>query len=196
LAKQKSLEVRIAIDQNLLGIRKSFKRTEQRAYWWGPRYSGSPLDQPHGMTVHGPTINDQLNSLIRTEFWWYGKSIPTFEIEEIVDNKFFLASGVTARGMRFIHSMCDVKGRPFHIDGAIRLYSESLWCKRKAEKISDFGKRAERIKLWRVDGELENDAWYELIHNFFRGNYTVGEYFGLPTPERYRAEYERSLLEN
>ena len=33
-------------------------------------------------------------------------------------------------------------------------------------------------------------AWYNLIHMFFRGNYTIGEYFGLPNPIDHRRTLE------
>jgi hypothetical protein len=192
LAKLGHNEVRLALDPDRIGIRESFELSHQRDYWWGPHYVGKPSEQPYGMTIHGPTRYDKLNKLIRTEFWWYGKSRLTMEIEELHDRTYGSASEISTRGMRFVHSIFDEQHRPCHLDGAIRLYSELLWAERTAEKLSDFGKKAKRVKLWRVDRELASDAWYEVIHNFFRGNYTIGEYFRLPSPDEYRSHFEQS----
>ena len=71
-----------------------------------------------------------------------------------------------------------------HLDGAIRSYTPMQWKSRLEPNvnISNFGKQAERRKVWRVDGDIRPELWYEMINNFFRGNFTVAEYFGLPDP--------------
>ena len=189
-------EVRLAIDQNRLGLPDSQHSMLQRDYWWGPHYRGSPVNQPYGLTVHGPTKYDQLNGLIRTEFWWYGKAERTFEVEELIDLPRRCNGKEVNRASRFVHSIFDGDNVSRHIDGAIRLYPEHLWQQRTATKITEFGKRATRVKLWRVDGSVNIDRWYELIHMFFRGNYTIAEYFGLPSPDVYRSEFEQSLKDS
>ena len=181
--------VRLALDPNRLGIASSFKPLVQRDYWWGPRYSGDPILQSKGLTVHGPTVNDQLSGLIKTEFWWYGKSDPTLEIEELVDMPWLGRLGEKNRYARFVHSIFFPDGR-IHLDGAVRIYNEDQWQLRLGQKITEFGKGATRMKLWRVDGELEIEAWYNLIHMFFKGNYTIGEYFGLSNPIDHRRRLE------
>ena len=192
LAKNSSdCEVRVAIDPHRLAIPDSLKPSQQREYWWGPQFAGNPFDQPYGITVHGPTKNDVLNSLIRTEFWWYGKTERTFEMEELAEIPKVFDNQGAVRGMRFVHSVFHQQSK--HLDGAIRWYSEDLWQERLDKKLSDFGKKARREKLWRVDGDLSIKTWYELIHMFFRGNYSVGEYFGLPNPDDYRSAFEKSL---
>jgi hypothetical protein len=185
-------EVRLAVDPDRLGILDSFKPMLQRDYWWGPPYTGNPRSQRHGMTVHGPTRYDHFNGLKRTEFWWYGKAESTLEIEEIHNLVFRLDRERLAHGMRFIHSIFDRNDLPRHLDGAVRLYDADLWNQRVQSKLSDFGKKARRMKLWRVDGSLALNDWYELIHMFFRGNYTIAEYFGLPSPDEYRLKAEKA----
>jgi hypothetical protein len=180
--------VRVALDPNRLGIANSFKRSERRDYWWGPRYSGDPRAQTKGLTVHGPTAHDRLSGLIKTEFWWYGKREQTLEIEELVDMPWLEHVSEKKRCSRFVHSVFFPDGR-IHLDGAVRIYTEDQWQLRLGQKITEFGKGATRVKLWRIDGELKTELWYDLIHMFFRGNYTVGEYFGLPDP----VEHRRSL---
>lgn len=196
LAKERKAEVRIRIDPNRLGIRRSFAPSQQRDYWWGPHYHGKPSQQVYGMSVHGPTQFDKLNKLLRTEFWWYGKHEPTLEIEELHSVQSGPLSARGKCGMRFVHSIFSEHDVPRHLDGAIRIYTESLWSQRTTTQLSEFGKQAERVKLWRADGDLATERWYELIHMFYRGNYTIAEYFGLPSPDQHRAEFERSLNAN
>ena len=181
--------VRLALDPNRLGIARSFRRWERRDYWWGPRYSGDPRLQPKGLTVHGPTAYDSLSGLIRTEFWWYGKHEPTLEIEELVAMPWLKRLSENSHCTRFVHSVFFSDGS-IHLDGSVRIYTDDQWQERLGQKITEFGKRATRVKLWRTDGELDMEAWYNLVHTFFRGNYTIGEYFGLPDPIDYRRSLE------
>lgn len=185
-------EVRLSLDRDRLGIPASLQPMERRELWWGPPYRGNSLKQPDGVTVHGPTRYDSLNGLIRTEFWWYGKAERTLEIEELVDLVRLSGAHQPSRRMRFIHSIFNHGGTPRHLDGAIRTYTDDLWVVRTRpnSNISNFGKKAQRAKLWRVDGSLSLSTWYELIHMFFRGNYTVGEYFGFD-PEVFWSELKQ-----
>jgi hypothetical protein len=188
------IEVRLSLDEDVLAIPSSFQPMHEREYWWGPKFKGDPSAQLRGMTVHGPTKSDTLNGLIRTEFWWYGKNELTFEVEELIESSLPLSNGEREKGMRFVHSIIDGKvSKSRHIDGAVRLYSSTQWDDRLATKLTEFGKKATRKKLWRVDGLLNHADWYDLVHTFFRGNYTIGEYFGFPDPKTYRATFEKSL---
>ena len=117
--------VRLALDPNRLGIASSFERSERRDYWWGPPYSGDPNLQPKGLTVHGPTVYDRLSGLIKTEFWWYGKSEPTLEIEELVDMPWLNRLSENSRCTRFVHSIFFPDGN-LHIDGSVHIHRGSV----------------------------------------------------------------------
>jgi hypothetical protein len=40
------------------------------------------------------------------------------------------------------------------------------------------GRHTEYTKLWRVDGTIDIGRWKSVIHNHFRDNTLVSEYFG------------------
>jgi hypothetical protein len=81
--------------------------------------------------------------------------------------------------MRFVHSIFDSNTeRACHLDGALRLYDHNLYEQRMFVIIDKFGKSADRLKLWRIDGDISHEDWFNLIHTFFRNNYMVAEYFG------------------
>jgi hypothetical protein len=176
-----NVTIRLRIDGNFLGIFKSLTSWEQLDYWWGPKYNGNPFEIKTGVCVHGASKYDiALKRFKQTEFWWYQKDRRTFEIEEILEEPIFLElDGENKIAMRFIHSIFDSKTmRPCHLDGAVRLYNYDLFQNRKTKNIKEFGKSAERLKIWRIDGDISIEDWFDLIHNFFRNNFMIAEYFG------------------
>lgn len=188
------LDVRIRWDENRCAIKQTVQETEERDYWWGPPFTGDPFSQAKGVAVHGPTKYDFSNGLIRSDFWWYGDEELVFEAEELIDpSAYGLAANPDRHGVRFVHSVFSLEKQcPVHLDGAIRFYTKELWQKRisKGVHIRNFGKKARREKLWRVDGEIDMQIWYDLIHNFFRGNFSIAEYFGVPDPNTFRSSIE------
>ena len=180
------LSIKLAIDFDLIGIPESLQEHEQRDYWWGPPYNGNPINQPHGVTVHGPTKYDAASGLRQTEFWWYGKEERTLQVEEVFDQPRWRSYGNERRTpARFVHSIFNpATGSPDHLDGAVRLYTDAEWSDRIGLPVDKFGKRGIRHKLWVVDGEMQLSDWYTLIHMFFKGNFTIAEYFGLGGPTR------------
>ena len=184
--------MRIKLDADFLAIPESLNEMQQREYWWGPHYSENKFSQQYGVAVHGPTKYDVTDNLIRTEFWWYGKAERTFEAEELVDRPLVSDKNGLLRSVRFVHSIFSSESTSRHLDD-MRLYSDSLWNEHFRTQHCDVWKAAKRRKLWRIDGALNVTQWYELIHMFFRGNFTIAEYFGLPDPATFRRDSEREV---
>jgi len=175
------LKVSIRLDGNVVGIPESLQKYEELDYWWGPKYKKNPNEIEYGEVVHGPTQHDiAYGRLKQTEFWWYGKERRTFEAEEVMEHPAkLIVAGQDWFAMRFVHSIFDPETkRPCHLDGAVRLYDDELFGMRKEKTIGKFGKLAERLKLWRVDGDMAVETWFTLINTFFRNNFSVAEYFG------------------
>ena len=49
-------------------------------------------------------------------------------------------------------------------------------------KMTEFGRRSNYTKLFRVDGKLSLDRWKSLVTNYLQGNPQIYEYFNLPKP--------------
>ena len=71
-----------------------------------------------------------------------------------------------------------------HLDGAIRSYDAAEMLSRLDLNLMHVERKTDYKKLWRVDGDLDIRQWKMLIHNFFRGNPLIAEYFGQPSGSR------------
>jgi hypothetical protein len=181
-AKDAKLDVRIALDEDLVGHPAALLENIELQYWWGPHFSEKLDEIRLGMTRHEASQRERLFSGISTtEFWWYEQDErKTFECEEIRDlNVPSIGKSASEFGCRFVHSIVDSGDRQaIHLDGAVRLYSEDLMLERVDRDIMQFGRRAEYTKLWRIDGLLAVETWKALINDYYRDNHLVGEYLG------------------
>jgi hypothetical protein len=179
VATNSRLDVRIALDPDLVGLAETALASIELQYWWGPHFSDELPDVPLGVSQHGNEEIERLFSGIsRTEFWWYEQNERTFECEEVLDSP---SLGVSSEhfGSRFVHSIVDAKtGKPKHLDGAVRMYDEEGMLARLEADLMHAGRRSQYTKLWRVDHELDVATWKALISDYFRDNHLVGEYLG------------------
>lgn len=174
------LDIRIALDEDVVGLSSTFRPHIELEYWWGPKFSEDLAAIPVGVFWHEADEQQRLfHGISRTEFWWYLQNdIRTFECEELRDIPSF---GVAHDrfGCRFVHSMLDPSSAaPVHLDGAIRMHNEESMITRLETDISRAGRHSNYTKLWRVDGPLDVPVWKELIAHYYRDNHLVGEYFG------------------
>lgn len=175
-----TLDVRVALDEDMVGLSNTLLRTIELEYWRGPKFPGDFTGLKFGVTQHEADENQRMfHGISRTEFWWYEQDgRTTFECEELKDLPAF---GVAADkfGCRFVHSLVDpAKSCSTHLDGAIRLYGEEAMLRRLDVDIMHTGRRTDYTKLWRIDGPLPAVHWKELTSHFFRDNHLVGEYLG------------------
>ena len=173
------LDLRIALDPDLVGLAETALTSIELQYWWGPHFSDELPNVQLGVTRHD---NDEIerifNGISRTEFWWYEQKERTFECEEVLDNP---SLGVSSDhfGCRFVHSIVDPKtGRSKHLDGAVRMYGQEAMLSRLDVDLMHAGRRSQYTKLWRVDQEIDVPTWKALISDYFRDNHLVGEYLG------------------
>lgn len=175
-------DVRIALDEDLLGHPDTLTSTIELQYWWGPQFSDDLSEIKIGLCRHTADERDCFfNAISTSEFWWYVQDDrKTFECEEIRDlNVPSLGESGSEFGCRFVHSILnDSHDKSIHLDGAIRLYSEDLMLERVDKDLMHFGRRAKYTKIWRIDGELAVGHWKSLINDYYRDNHLIGEYFG------------------
>ncbi len=176
------LNVRIALDEDLVGHPETLRENIELHYWWGPHFTDELAQNKWGITRHEASEEDRFyNAVGSTEFWWYEQdNRKTFECEELRDlNAPSLGQSASEFGCRFVHSILDsTNGRPYHLDGAVRLYSEDKMLERVGKNIYEFGRNAAYTKLWRIDGSLSVPLWKALITDYYRDNHLPGEYFG------------------
>jgi len=188
MREQKGLDLRIALDEDMLGLPGTLRKTMELEYWWGPHFSNKLNTNPSPAVTRHKANEEQafFSAIASTDFWWYSQNENrSFEVEELRDLDIPSAGESKEHfGSRFVHSLVDPKtGIPFHLDGAIRMYNEDLMLKRVDHNLATFGKQTEYTKIWRIDGKLAVQDWKSLINDYYRDNHLVGEYFGASEAE-------------
>jgi hypothetical protein len=192
-----SLDIRIALDPDMLGLASTYRESVELEFWWGPRFDDNLTSIPTGVTRHEADKMELLfHGISRTEFWWQSRDKQhIFEAEELKDIPD--TSGERARyGCRYAHSLVEEQTNTVtHLDGAVRTYSEERMIERLEAKISEFGRDTDYTKLWRVDGKIDVATWKGLLSDYFRNNRLVGEYLGAPSIKGVTAPAQRANAE-
>jgi hypothetical protein len=180
LVRQNDLDVRVALDSDMVGLARTHHEYEELQYWFGPHFNNDISTIPLGVTRHEASDEDRFFAAVsRTEFWWYDQGdARTFECEEL-QNIPSCGVGNGKYGCRFVHSIASSDQKTFqHADGAIRLYDEAAMIQRLDVDLKIAGRKTEYTKLWRVDGRMPVATWKRLISDYYRGNTLIGEYLG------------------
>jgi len=183
LHKTEDVSTKINLDLDYIGFAPSFNKTFEYEYWWGPQYNDNISDIALGLCVYKSDENERFYyNLDRTEFFWKsGGKLHEFELEEIKEEEAPTLEDTYA--CRYIHSIYDKEKKMFdHFDGAIRGYSTELMLERISSKLTEFGRRSDYTKLFRVDKNLSLAKWKYLITTYMQGNPQIYEYFNLPKP--------------
>lgn len=198
LDKNENVQVRISLDWDMIGYAPTYLESMEFEYWFGPEYNDDISSIKSGLSKH---VSDEFErsyyGISSTEFFWKkNKNLKEFELEELKENDAPTMEGYF--GCRYIHSIYDTSKSIFvHFDGAIRRYDTELYFERIESKMTDFGRRSEYKKLFRVDGELPLNSWKSLITNYMQDNPLIYEYFDEIKPERQSTNYmdNKSLME-
>lgn len=183
LLEDESLDLKIALDPHAIGLVATYSKPIELDYWRGPKFQESLNDIPTGVTVHKASESEKFfTGIEETNFWWHLQNgIQSLECEELRVTPTLDSNTLNHEefyGCKYIHSMVNPEeGFPYHLDGAIRAYSEDSFINRLDVDISKAGKDTDYYKLWRVDGEINITIWKELIYDFYKENNTITEYF-------------------
>lgn len=189
IAQESSLNSRLRLDPDLLGLGETVHDLIEREYWHGPKFSDDVVSIPPGSSEHKASEQVRFyEGVDRTHFWW---KIPeardqggievgfrTFEIEELIEN---VSGGLSDEryGCRYAHAeFSPAVSAITHFDGAIRAYSFEAYLDRIEKMIDRAGKHSEYTKLFRFDGSLPVQHWKRLLSDFYRGNPLIPEYLG------------------
>ncbi|MEP0546342.1 MAG: hypothetical protein ABJF88_05370 [Rhodothermales bacterium] len=173
------VEVRLALDRDLVGLAETYGRRSEFQFWWGPAFTDDLASIPTGVTRHGSTPREKLFSQIdHTDFFWYSRGGEhTLEVEEVRDSP---SAAVGDRyGCRYVHSIVgEATGEVVHLDGAVRMYDDEGMVARLDVNLDAAPKQTEYTKLWRTDHPLPIALWKRVVNDYYRDNYLVGEYLG------------------
>jgi hypothetical protein len=182
---------RVAIDHHRIMTKEFYSQIMEFDTWFGPSFNKAKIDDPNetGLTVvkrNKNSLFELTNRLDRTEFFWfYRDGIKTFEVEEISDQDYCFDN---YNFNRYIHSERDIGNKiTRHIDGAVKVYLKDTYADRKNSYIPKEMKCYKKIKLWRIDGDIDFDSWINLISFFYKGNEMIIEYFN---PEEFKQMFE------
>jgi hypothetical protein len=187
--------VRIAIDHRRIMPQQFYWESFEKDVWYGPRFNLASLDDPHDvastiLTRSRPSPFDASEPIDRTEIHrCVDGVIKTYEIEEVRSPERVFDGYILNR---YIHAERDMSRHTFrHFDGAVKAYAAESYGARHAirKPTKDCLKK---IKLFRVDGQVDADDWIELAGTFFRGNEMIVEHFDASLyQEQYRPTIER-----
>jgi hypothetical protein len=198
MSKNPDVSVRVRLDPDMVGLADTARHTIELDYWYGPKFTDDLASIQPGVTAHGADDRQRLfHQISRTEFWWQkrtkGRDVELIlEAEELRDAE----SGTdrTKLRCRYVHSVIDeATQRIEHLDGSIRAYTQEEMLSRMDVDLKRAGRKTEYTKLWRMDGKIELGRWKSAIHNHFRDNTLVSEYFGTAKSEAdVRVELEKT----
>lgn len=187
---------RIAIDFHRLMPKEALQHIMELDAWFGATFDKNKLDDPNsiGLTVvkrDKPSIFDVQNELDRTEFYWSRKNeIKTLEIEELSREGYIFDSYYLNK---YIHSERDINQQELrHFDGAVKVYLQDKYKDRLMSKMPTEPKSFTKIKLFRIDGNIDVDEWLDLISFFYRGNEMIMEYFN---PKQFESLFGERIQE-
>ena len=185
-------EFRIAIDHRRIMSIEHFQQIMELDTWYGPHFNRDHLDDLNkvGLTIiqrERPSVFDLSSKIDRTEFFWTADRktrIKGFEVEEICSDD---TSIETYFLNRYVHCERDTANATLrHFDGAVKVYTNADYPRRTKSQMPKEAKATKKIKLFRIDGNVDVDEWIELIAMFFKGNEMVLEYFD---PEQYEKRF-------
>lgn len=170
----RALEPRIRIDPLLIQPAEKFVPQEFRMFAYG-----RPLDWERIAALRDEEfvrwLPDELSAPIDSAFtelvWRRRPDGVHFECEEVPKSR-------AMRAARYFHAIYDDDTQAItHADAALRFYSEDELAARGDEHLRKLSKVGVRIKLFRVDGEIDLEVWSGLVAGAFTGNNDVQRYF-------------------
>ncbi|MGX5683226.1 hypothetical protein ACWKWW_01595 [Chryseobacterium cucumeris] len=178
------IEIKIALDWDMIGYGPDVLQSMEFEFWFGPKYDDDISNIDNGLTQHKTEEHERIYyGISSTEFFWKSnKELKEFELEELRESD--IPTEPNMYGCRYVHSIFDTTKQIFnHFDGAIRGYNAELYFERIDQKMTDFGRRSDYKKLFRIDGKLPLSKWKSLVTNYMQDNPLIYEYFGIDKPE-------------
>lgn len=185
---------RISIDHARIMPKEFYGQIMEFDTWYGPTFDREKLDDltAIGLTIMTRNKNSLFeldNHLDRTEFYWsFRDGIKTLQIEELSNIGYLFEHYYFNK---YVHSERDINKKILqHLDGAIKVYLKDDYAKRFETRMPNESKSYKKIKLFRIDGDIDVDSWLHLISFFYKGNEMIIEYFN---PEEFKELFEERV---
>jgi hypothetical protein len=151
------------------------------------------------MWLHGRRLDlSQVVTLSQEQFgrWLPGKMSRSVQFTDYVwvprDGELHLTleevprrEEITIRGSRYLHAIYDPARKVVvHLDGAVRIFDQDQWRERSSRHVRHSGKAGVRVKIFRVDREVEVEDMTCLAACYFVWNYDVAKFCGVPVPDQ------------
>lgn len=179
-AGRPNVRVNLRLDTSMVGYAPSIHEVGELAYHYGPPYTDDISVIKHGITRLVSNESQRLfTGVSATEFYWKTEVAQnTFELEELQDNP---GPGSGDRyHCRYSHAIFSKEaGHFYHFDGAIRSYDLEKMLERISMKFTEFGRKADYTKLFRLDGKITIADWKLLVTHYLQDNPLIYEYYGL-----------------
>lgn len=172
--------LRLALNEQHFMAASAFSAYFERDYWRGPALSPETLDDPRkiGVTVHGDPLSGLMHEYPRLYVDWSmdKEGHKVVQIEALSDDPGASRAGL--RLLRYLHAIRDIKRAIFiYCDGTVRAYTHEQYEVRAAKDYLTGRESAGRYrKVFRLDGDIETNAWSSIAARWFRGNRLVQEY--------------------
>jgi hypothetical protein len=166
-------------------------------YWDGMKLTAESLDSldahDQGASFHAAVGRNEaeelFNPLLGTWFDWRAREdnkndpVKRLYIQEVKPKTGPFGRELVAVTNRELHAERDTRARRFtHVDGKVCRYPVESYEPSAQNPRQRPGVPERARKLWRVDGEMSDEQWSELVGLFFRGNELIEEHFGEAFP--------------
>lgn len=204
--KDNKIDLSIALDYNRVRINVDDSTIIELDTWFGAKFNKNIEQISDGTVKLRPPM--ELDNLDISMFfagaysldisWYTNNGIKTFQAEEFkTENVKLKISNSVFHPVRYLHAEYDSKNKIFrHFDGAIHLYSETEYFQRRDSdfnynKKSQSHIKADSLKLFKMNGNVNIDSWILFSSHFFTGNPLMIEYFEGQYPE-----HVKEIIEN
>ena len=165
---------RIRLDPFLHGPADEFPMMTYTMWWWGTAQSWNQMKSRAGgnFGVWGP--DPLTHGVQRTEYVWSSRRDEGhFQLEELPSQ-----DCLETRGARYCHAIYDsTRECVVHLDGALRILPPDEWKARTCTHLKDAGKVGARLKIFRLDEAMSDEALAALCASYFVWNEDVRKFF-------------------
>jgi hypothetical protein len=192
LARDPKLGIFVALHPHRRATRDELQYRLLEDYWDGMKLTPETLDSldrhDQGTSFHaavGRGVAEELfNPLLGTWFDWRARGddendpAKRLYIREVKPPIGAFDRKLSAVLNRELHAERDTRTKRFtHVDGKVCRYPVETYPPTAQNPRAELPTPERARKLWRVDGPMTDEQWYELVGLFYRGNELIAEHF-------------------